>query len=245
MSGTDRGLDRDLHVVEVDLFEVGDLHPRRLDERLGGGAAEALVEIRVQRSGVHADADRDAAVLGLGRDELDLLRLAQVARVEAQALHAGLERGERHLEVEVDVGDDRHRRAGHDVGQPLGGLLLVAGAAHDVGAGGRPARRSAASVPSTSAVLVVVIDCTEIGASAADGDGADVDLAGDVGAAPRSAWDGPSETSPFQLDRGARGPVARGNGGYWNGFFTGWVMSRYSDVTTTKPNNKTKAAATG
>jgi hypothetical protein len=38
--------------------------------------------------------------------------------------------------VEVDVGDERHRRARHDPGQRLGRGLLVAGAAHDVGAGG-------------------------------------------------------------------------------------------------------------
>ena len=67
---------------------------------------------------------------------LDLGLLAQVPGVEAQALDARLQGGERHLVVEVDVGDDRDRRAGHDVGQALGGLLLVAGAAHDVGAGG-------------------------------------------------------------------------------------------------------------
>ena len=109
---------------------------------------------------------------------LDVLGLADVAGVEAQAVHAGLERGERHAVLVVDVGDDRHRRAGHDLRQALGRLDLVARAAHDVGAGARPARRSAASVPSTSAVFVIVIDCTEIGASPPDRDLADMDLAG-------------------------------------------------------------------
>ncbi len=37
------------------------------------------------------------------------------------------------LWMEVDVGDDGHRRSGHDAGQTLGGRFLVAGAAHDVG----------------------------------------------------------------------------------------------------------------
>ena len=36
---------------------------RRLDERLGGRAAELLVEVGMERTGVHADADRHAAVL--------------------------------------------------------------------------------------------------------------------------------------------------------------------------------------
>ena len=74
-----------------------------------------------------------AAVLGLGRDELDVLGLADVAGVEAQRLHARFHRGERELVLEVDVGDDRHRRTRHDLREPIGGLLLVARAAHDVG----------------------------------------------------------------------------------------------------------------
>ena len=45
-----RRLHRDLHVVEVDLFEVRQLQARRLDERLGGRAAEAFVDVGVQGS---------------------------------------------------------------------------------------------------------------------------------------------------------------------------------------------------
>ena len=47
----------------------------------------------------------------------------------------GVERGERHPVLVVDVGHDRHRRAGHDASQPLGRLHLVAGAPDDVGSG--------------------------------------------------------------------------------------------------------------
>jgi hypothetical protein len=73
----------------------------------------------------------------LGGHLLDLGFLAQVAGVEPEPVDAGLERGERHLVVKVDVGHDRHRRAGDDVGQTLGRRLLVARAADDVGAGRR------------------------------------------------------------------------------------------------------------
>ena len=66
---------------------------------------------------------------------LDVLRIGDVARVESQAGDAGVEGLERPAVLVVDVGDDRHRRAGHDPGQALGRLALVAGAAHDVGAG--------------------------------------------------------------------------------------------------------------
>ena len=62
-----RRLDRDLHVVEADLVEVGQLHAGRLHQGLGRGPAVALVELGVQRPGVDPDADGHAAVLGLAR----------------------------------------------------------------------------------------------------------------------------------------------------------------------------------
>ena len=131
-----RGLDRDLDVLEPDLVEVGQLHLRRLDHRLGGDlAAVLLVQVGVQRPAVHADADGHAPVLGLLRHQLDVLGPADVARVEPQAVDPGLERGERHAVLVVDVGHDGHRRPGHDAGQALGRLGLVARAPHDVAAG--------------------------------------------------------------------------------------------------------------
>ena len=102
-------LDRDLDVVEADLGEQAELDLGRLDQRLGGRPAVLLVQPRVEGASVDADADRHAAVLALAGDQLDLFGFAEVARVEAEALDSGFERGERHLDVEVDVGDDRHR----------------------------------------------------------------------------------------------------------------------------------------
>ena len=131
------GLDGDLHIVEADLFEIRQLHPRRLDERLRCGAAVLLVKLGVQRAGVDSDSDRNTPVTGFGRDELDLLGLAQVARVESQPLHSRLQGGECHLVMEVHVGHDRDRRARDYLRQCFGRLLLVAGAAHDIGARGR------------------------------------------------------------------------------------------------------------
>ena len=131
-----RRLDRDLDQVEADLVEVGDLLLRRLDHRLGrdrrrassysaGSSEPPLTPMRIGTW-------RSRASVGHG---LDVLGLADVAGVEAQALHAGLHRRQRHPVLVVDVGDDRHRRAGHDLGQPLGGLGLVARATDDVAAG--------------------------------------------------------------------------------------------------------------
>src|ERR1039458_7478944 len=136
--GRDRGgLHRDLDVVEIDFIEVREFQTRRLDQGFGGGAAEAFVDVGVQAAGVHADAYRYAAVTRLRGHQLDLFGFAQVAGIEAQPLDAGLEGGERHLDVEVDVRDDGHRRTRHDLGQTLGCRHFVAGAAHDVGAFGR------------------------------------------------------------------------------------------------------------
>ena len=63
-----------------------------------------------QRAGVDADAQRRAALLGQRDDLGDLLGAADVARVQAHAVRAGLDRLQRERVVEVDVGDDRDRR---------------------------------------------------------------------------------------------------------------------------------------
>ena len=77
----------------------------------------------------------NATVTRFGSDKLDLLGLAEVARVQPEPMNSGLESRERHLVVEVHIGHDRHRRAWDDDRQALGRLLLVAGASHDVRAG--------------------------------------------------------------------------------------------------------------
>ena len=132
-----RRLHRDLDLVEADLVEVGDLLLRRLDHRLGCRAAVLLVERRVERPRVHADPDRQTPVASFGGDGLDVLGPPDVAGIESQAVHPGLHRGHRHLVLVMDVGDDRHRRARHDLRQSFGRLDLVARAPDDVGAGGR------------------------------------------------------------------------------------------------------------
>jgi len=129
------GLHRDLDEVEADFVEIPHLHLRALDHGVGGEPAVFFVERRIERATVHADADRHAAVARLAGDRLDVLGLADVAGVEAQTVHAGLERGERHLVLMVDVGDDRDRRTRHDLRQTLGRLFFIARAADDVATG--------------------------------------------------------------------------------------------------------------
>src|SRR5262249_16886173 len=74
---------------------------------------------RMERSGVPPDGDRSAARLGLGRPQLDGLGLGVVAGVQAQRVHTRLECAERELVLEVDVGDDRDRRARNDLREAL------------------------------------------------------------------------------------------------------------------------------
>jgi hypothetical protein len=58
---------------------------------------------------------------------------ANVARVEAQPGHPGLNGCQCQSVLEVDVGNDRHRRAWDDFGQTLCGLHVVAGDTNDIG----------------------------------------------------------------------------------------------------------------
>ena len=104
-----RRLDGELDEVEVDLLEVGELLHRRLDHRLGGDATVPFVERRVERSGVDADADRHSPIARFRRHGLDVLRPADVSRIEAQSLNPGLQRSQRHAVLMMDVGNHRHR----------------------------------------------------------------------------------------------------------------------------------------
>ena len=89
---------------------------------------------RRQAAGVDADADRDAPLLGFLDDGLHLVDVADVARVEAQAVEAGADRRQGPAVVEVDVGDQRHRRLSHDLRQGRGGFLVRHRNAHDLAA---------------------------------------------------------------------------------------------------------------
>ena len=149
-----------------------------LDHGLGGDPpAVPVVEIGIERTTIDADADRDAAILGLAGHRLDVVGPADVAGVEPEPLNPGLHGLHGPQVLMVDVGDDRQRRPGDDVGEPLGGLGLVAGAAHDVAAGGGEGvdlLQRALDIGGLGGGHGLHRD----GGSPADGHGADPDLAG-------------------------------------------------------------------
>ena len=131
-------LDRDLEVVEVVLLEEARLPPCALGERLGRRLAVLLQQPRVERSGVDADAQRDAGILRRLRDRADLIvELADVAGVDAHCGAARVDRLEDVLRLEVDVGDDRDLALLRDDVQHVGVVLRRHRDAHDLAAGCR------------------------------------------------------------------------------------------------------------
>ena len=97
--------------MEAVLLEERSLPHGRLHQGFRGGLAVLLQQTLIQRTGVHADAQRSAVVRSHLRDFLDLVvKLTDVARVHAHGTAASLNSGVHVLRLEVDVGN--HRDAG-------------------------------------------------------------------------------------------------------------------------------------
>ena len=127
---------------------------------------------------------------------------------------------EGHLVMEMDIGDDRHRRPGHDVGQSFGCRLLIAGAAHDVGTGGGQG-----------------VNLRERGLDVGRLRGRH-GLDRDRGVAPDSHFS--DLDLPGHPAFGLR-PVLC----HWKGLAMGWAMSRKTAAATKTTRKSTKAEATG
>ena len=156
-------LDRDLEVLELEPLHQLDELDGGLDERLDRSWALQLVEVLGQRPGVDADPHRDARRGRPLRDLGDLVGAADVARVEPDAVRAGVDRLQRQRVVEVDVGDHRDRRLGDDRLQRLDVGLARHGDPDEVRARlGDP--RICSMVAARFAVSVLVIVWTTTGA---------------------------------------------------------------------------------
>ena len=126
------GLDRDLEVLEVQ-----PLH--QLHVLLGGGDERLH---RLERSSscrclgsdpeFTPDAQRHLAALARSTTSRVFSWPADVARVDAHAVGAGVDRLEGQRVVEVDVRDHRDRRLAHDPPQRVHVLVARHGAAHQV-----------------------------------------------------------------------------------------------------------------
>ena len=148
---------------------------RALDERLRRRVAILFEQALFQAAAVDADADGDAALpAGLGH-LADIVRLADVAGVDADLVHAGLRRREREPVVKMNVGHDRDGRGMHDLGQGVRRGLVRHGETDDLAPGimqpgdlldGRARVRG----------VCVAHGLHRDRCAAADGDGADMDL---------------------------------------------------------------------
>ena len=135
-----------------------------------------LAQVAGQRAGVDADAQGRPPLAGERDDLGDLVGPTDVAGVDAHAVGAGFDRLQRERVVEVDVGDHRDRRLRDDRLERLDVLLAGHGDAYDVRAGVGDLqdllhrRREVRG-------LGLGHRLHSDGRAAADGDGADVDLA--------------------------------------------------------------------
>src|SRR5690554_36608 len=129
-------LDRDLEVVEVVLLEQARLPDRALDQGLGSRLAVLLQQARLQRAGIHPDADARAGGFRSRRDLADLVvELPDVPGVHSHRADARVDGGEDITRLEVDVGDDRDLTLrGEDV-QDIRVILVRDRHPHDVATG--------------------------------------------------------------------------------------------------------------
>ena len=113
------------------------MRKRALHHRLGARLAVALEKVPLERAGVDTDPHRAAVILCGLYDLAHPLGGADVAGIDAQARGSRLGGLDRALIVEMNVGDDRHLRAAHDLFEGGGRAFVRTGHADDVGARAR------------------------------------------------------------------------------------------------------------
>ena len=158
-------LARDLELEEIVVLEDLGVVERALDHRLRAGLAVFLQKIAFERAGVDADPHRAAVVLGRLDDLAHPLGRADIAGIDAQAGGAALGRLDRALVVEMDVGDDRHRRPARTICFSASADSWSGQETRTISAPARSSACTCSTVALTSLVTVLVIDCTVIGAS--------------------------------------------------------------------------------
>ena len=125
-----RRLDRDLEVRRSrGAPSARRTRPRRSTSASTRVLALERVQVLGQRAGVDADAHRRRRLASpASATSATFSGPADVARVQADAVRAGVDRLQRQRVVEVDVGDDRDRRLAHDRLERLDVLVARHGA---------------------------------------------------------------------------------------------------------------------
>src|SRR5262245_56940998 len=98
-------------------FRLGDLDVAQCAFDHGRRAREARLfdQLAFEAAGVDADPHRHTLGLGLANDLAIAVVAADVARIDANLVDGMIERGQRHLVIEVDVADQRHVNAALDL----------------------------------------------------------------------------------------------------------------------------------
>ena len=153
-----------IDIPESEFIADGHMAHRAFEERFGGRIAVLREDILFERAGIDADADRNAAVLR-GREHLmDAVLAPDVAGVDAHLGDAGLDGLEREHVIEMDIGDDRDRATAARWPRIASAASLSFTVTRTMSHPASAAPTICATVPATSAVLVLVIVCTDSGA---------------------------------------------------------------------------------
>ncbi len=122
----------DLDAVKAHVFEVADLLHCGRHQCRRCRSPVFRQQILIERTCVDSNADRQTGIARSSGNLLDVFLFSDVARVEAEARHASLDRGEGQPILKMDVRDDRNRRPGHDLRERGRGGHVVTGDANDV-----------------------------------------------------------------------------------------------------------------
>ncbi len=112
-----RCLEANLEIAKVQALQDLDVTQGGFHQGLGRGLAVFFLQILLQRTGIDADANRNAMVLGRLNHCLHPVLTPDIAGIDAQAIRAKLGDAQGDLVVEMDVGDERHRRALPDLAE--------------------------------------------------------------------------------------------------------------------------------
>src|SRR5690606_4910664 len=112
-----------------------DMVQRALDHRFRGRIPVLIEQMLFKRSGIHADSNRNAALLASLDNRFDLLAAADVAGIDSNLVDAVLDRGERKTVIEMNVRNERDMNPLLNLSDGVRGFLIVNSDAHDLAAG--------------------------------------------------------------------------------------------------------------
>ena len=101
------GFNADFKLIEVEAIEMIDVAHSRFEQRLRRRLAIFFLQIFFQRAGVDADADRNVFIACAVHHRANALFVADVARVDTQAVNTVFGDFQRDTVVKMDIGDQR------------------------------------------------------------------------------------------------------------------------------------------